>query len=178
MLKRQIIFLKLLGGLIFLLLPFLVEAEMSSTNYQIKTDSLNSGGLLSSSTNYKLTDTLAEAVMGEGASVNYKLKDGLWYMINTYLTLEVDSATKDLGTLIAGTPVTGQSTITVTTDAWDGYTLSVFKNHQIRHTNGTNEIADHNGTVAIPGFSLPLRTSSVIFSSGPLFSCARPSPST
>jgi hypothetical protein len=70
--------------------------------------------------------------------------------VNTYLTLTVDSNTKDLGSLLPGSPITGQTTIDVTTDSWNGYTLSAVKNHKMLHTDTTTTIDDHNGTVATP----------------------------
>jgi hypothetical protein len=39
------------------------------------------------------------------------------------ITLDVDSATKDLGTLTPGTPVSAATTCTVTTNAVSGYDL-------------------------------------------------------
>lgn len=71
-------------------------------------------------------------------------------MVNSYLTLTVDGNSEDLGTLISGTPVTGQTVVTVTTDAWNGYQLNVSKNHKMRHTDTVTEIDDHNGTISVP----------------------------
>lgn len=125
-------------------------AQMSSDSYKINADSLSTGGLESSSASYKLNDTMGEAAIGEGTSASYKTKAGFWYMVNTYLTLAVDDNSVDLGTLLAGTPVTGQTIVSVTTDSWNGYELQVRKDHQMRHTDTVTEIADHNGTIASP----------------------------
>ncbi len=126
------------------------QARMQSANYQINADVLSGGGNLGSSSNYTLTDTVGENVIGQGSSTNYVLKDGFWQMVNTYLIVSIDSALVDLGALTPGTPVTGQSQLSVTTDAWNGYSLSIEKNHRLRHTNGTDEIPDHAGTIAAP----------------------------
>jgi hypothetical protein len=125
-------------------------AQMSSGNYKINADSLNAGGAESGSTNFKLGDTLGEAVIGEGTSASYKEKAGFWFMVNTYLTLAVDGNTEDLGTLLAGTPVTGQTVVSVTTDSWNGYSLQVSEDHPMRHTDTVTDIANHNGTIAAP----------------------------
>lgn len=127
-----------------------VFAQMSSGSYKINADSLNAGGMESGSASYRLNDTIGEAVIGEGSSVTYKSKAGYQYMVNTYLTLTVDSNTKDLGSLLPGSPITGQTTIDVTTDSWNGYALSVSKNHKMRHTDAVTVIDDHNGTIAVP----------------------------
>lgn len=147
------IYLYLAGGL-FLGACFFVPraslAQMSSGNYKINADSLNAGSLESSSGSYKLNDTLGEAAIGEGSSASYKVKAGFQYMVNTYLTLAFDSSPEYLGTLIPGTPVTGETVVSVTTDSWNGYQLEVSKDHPMRHTDTVTEIADHNGTIATP----------------------------
>lgn len=139
----------------FLTLVFFVPrmclAQMSSSNYKINADSINAGGEASSSATYKLGDTLGEAVIGEGSSATYKMKAGFQYMVNTYLTLAVNGSPKDLGTLIPGTPVTGQTIVSVTTDSWNGYALNVSKDHKMTHiVDGSTTIDDHNGTIATP----------------------------
>lgn len=132
------------------IIPTLSQAQMQGSTYKINADSINSGGGSSSSASYVLGSTIAEAVNGEGSSASYKTKAGFQYMINSYLTLTVDSSTKDLGSLLPGSPITGQTTATVTTDAWNGYSLNVSKDHKMRHTDGTTEIADANGTITTP----------------------------
>jgi len=126
------------------------QAQMSSGSYKINADSINFGGAASSSGNYKLNDTLGEIATGESASGTYKMKAGFWNMVNTYLTLTVDDNTKDLGSLLPGSPVTAETTIDVTTDSWNGYALNVSKDHQMRHSEGSPDIDDHSGTIAVP----------------------------
>jgi hypothetical protein len=125
-------------------------SQMSSGSYKINADSVNIGGAASSSGSYKLNDTIGEIATGEGASGTYKMKAGFWHMVNTYLTLSVDSNTKDLGSLLPGSPITGQTTINVTTDSWSGYALTVSKDHKMLHTDTSTTIDDHNGTITTP----------------------------
>ena len=136
--------------IIILTFPLFCWAAMSSSTYRINADSLNEGGGLSGSASYKINDTLGEAVIGEGASGSYKTKAGYQYMINTYLTLTVGSTAADLGTLIPGSPVTGQTIVSVTTDSWGGYALNVSKDHPMRNADDVTEIPDHNGTITTP----------------------------
>jgi len=134
-----------------ILWPLVCPAQMSSDSYKINADSINAGGAPGSSATYKLNDTIGEIATGEGASGIYKMKAGFWYMVNTYLTLAVDDTSKDLGTLISGTPVTGQTVVSVTTDSWNGYVLNVSKDHKMRHiADGSTTIDDHNGAIATP----------------------------
>jgi hypothetical protein len=136
---------------VFFLLAEISFAQMSSGSYKINADSINFGGALSSSGSYKLNDTMGEIATGEGSSATYKMKAGFWYMSNTYLTLTVDADNKDLGTLFSGSPVTGETTVGVTTDSWNGYALNVSKNHKMRNiADGSTTINDHNGTIATP----------------------------
>ena len=48
----------------------------SSTNYRIQADSVNGGGLLSTSTSYRVEDTLGEAGVGTSSSATFSLKAG------------------------------------------------------------------------------------------------------
>ncbi len=144
--KLQIIIL--IGGIFAF--AHVASARMESTTYQINADVISAGGSLGTSTNYTLNDTISENVIGTGASTNYILKDGFWQMVNTYVQFNVDSALVDFGALTPGTPVTGQSALSVTTDAWNGYTISIEKDDAMRHTNAVDTIADHNGNIAAP----------------------------
>ncbi|MFA5871988.1 MAG: hypothetical protein WC858_04720 [Parcubacteria group bacterium] len=126
------------------------QAQMSSGSYKINADSINVGGAPSGSGSYYLNDTIGEIATGEGASGTYEMKAGFWYMVNTYLTLTVDTENKYLGTLFPGSPITGETTLDVTTDAWNGYVLNVSKDHKMRHADGSPDIDDHNGSIAMP----------------------------
>jgi len=115
----------------FILLCLLFPAStfaMSSANYKIDADVIGVAGGLGTSTNYKLNDTLGEPVIGIGQSTNYQMQAGFWYMVNFIISLQVDSNTVNLGTLTPGTPVVGQSVLTVTTDSWGGYDLLASQN--------------------------------------------------
>ena len=123
---------------------------MSSTNYKINADVIGASGELGSSTNYKLNDTLGEPVIGIGASSNYNLQQGFQYMINTGISLTVDSNTKNLGSVIPGSSVQGQSTLQVTTDSWGGYDLLISENHSMLHTDAVTTIADYACAISSP----------------------------
>lgn len=61
----------------FLVLAGAVNAAMTSTNFEIGFDSINSGGLdTSSSTNYSVYDTVGEQATGYTTSTNYTLHAG------------------------------------------------------------------------------------------------------
>lgn len=125
-------------------------AAMSSTNYRIGADVIGQGGQTGSSDNYKLTDTIGEPVIGIGESENYKSKEGFWYMIGTAISLVVDSDAVDLGTITPGVPITGESTLTVTTDAWGGYDLYVNQNHSMTHSDAVTTISEFSCAISSP----------------------------
>ncbi len=136
-------------AIIFIGAPGFVFA-MGSTNYKINADVIGASGALGSSTNYKLNDTLGEPVIGIGSSANYQLQQGFQYMINTGISLTVDSNTKNLGSVNPGSSVAGQSVLTVTTDSWGGYDLLVDENHALLHTDAVTEIPDYSCTIGSP----------------------------
>lgn len=144
--------------ILFLLAIFLFQIQkaealgMSSTNYKINADVIGAGGGLGSSANYKLFDTAGEPIVSIGSSENYKGKLGFEYMLDEPPTISilVDSNTVDLGTVTAGTPEQGQSTLSVTTNSYGGYDLLASENHALLHTDTTTTIADYSGTIASP----------------------------
>lgn len=123
---------------------------MSSTNYKIDADVIGVAGGEGISTNYKLTDTLGEPVIGIGQSASYQLQAGFWYMVNYIISLQVDSNTVNLGTLTPGTPVTGQSVLTVTTDSWGGYDLLASQNQEMTHTDTVTTIPNYSCDITTP----------------------------
>jgi hypothetical protein len=139
---------------IFVLIIFAFAASevfaMSSSNYQINADVIGASGALGSSANYQLNDTLGEPVIGIGSSANYELQQGFQYMINTGISLTVDSNTKDLGSVAPGSSVQGQSVVEVTTDSWGGYDLLISENHSLLHTDAVTTINDYSCAISSP----------------------------
>jgi hypothetical protein len=135
--------------IVILILPFEVNGASSET-YKIDADVIGVGGEVGSSESYKLTDTIGEPVIGVGVSENYRDKAGFWEMVTFGLSLTVDSNTVNLGTITPGTPVEGNSTITVTTDSWGGYDLKVNENNNLTHTDTVTTIPDYSCDIASP----------------------------
>jgi len=132
----------------FLSVNICLAAE--SENYKINADVLSVGGDAGSSENYKLTDTLGEPVVGIGASENYKSKAGFWPMVNTAISLVVNSNAINLGSHTPGTPITGNSIITVTTDSWGGYDLLASEDHNLLHEYSVATIPDYSCAINAP----------------------------
>lgn len=109
----------------FLAFPSVSWGLMSSTNYTIFADSVDSGGVLSTGGTYSLQDTAGESPAGSSTSSTYEVIGGYQAMDWSVLTIEIDTATIDLGTLSESGVATSSAVVTVTADADTGYVLSV-----------------------------------------------------
>ncbi|MFA6428510.1 MAG: hypothetical protein WCW02_03115 [Candidatus Buchananbacteria bacterium] len=114
-------------GLGWLILAWPVLAAMDSANYTIYADVLSTGGNYGTSdTNYKLWDTLGEAIISTASSTSYGVKQGFQLMNrdNNVITLSLSAASLNFGTLSASETKTASHTLTVSTNAANGYTIS------------------------------------------------------
>lgn len=98
----------------FLLCSSFAQAEMSSTNFQIRWDSISTGGSdTASSASYLLRDTSESGVAGTGSSTNYQLQQGYRAGIDDQIiTFEVfaeDISAQRAATALSGTTVTADS---------------------------------------------------------------------
>lgn len=112
----------LLGSLVF---PNTSWGVMSSTNYTIFADSINSGGILSTSGTFYLQDTIGEPAIGVSTSSVYQVVAGYQAMAVGSLSISVNPASIDLGTLSTDQVSSSSVVVSVTSSASDGYTLSV-----------------------------------------------------
>ncbi len=100
---------------------------MESSNYRIQSDSLNIGGSLGTSENYKIEDTVGEIATGPSESSSYKLKAGYQQMQEVYLSISSPANVEMTGSIqsLAGGVATGEMSWTIITDNPAGYSLSV-----------------------------------------------------
>ncbi len=127
---------------------------MSSTNYKMQSDSVNSGGALSSSTSYRLEDTAGEVATGLSNSTNFKIKAGYQQMQEVFLSL---SAVPDLLLTpalpgLTGGTATGSVEFLVKTDSVTGYNVTIKASTSPAMRSGANSIADYVPTGAVPDF--------------------------
>ena len=109
----------------FLAFPSVSWGVMSSTNYTIFADSIDSGGVLSTGGVYSLQDTIGESPVGSTTSSVYEVIGGYQAMDLGGLSISIDTATIDLGSLSTAQVSTSSAVVSVTSDASDGYVLSV-----------------------------------------------------
>ena len=126
-----------------------VGATMSSTNYKINADSINIGGGQSSSANYKMEGTIGEAATGDSASGSYGIEAGYQAMWDypPYLSFSLDGNYVNFGTLDYNLPSFDTTGFTVSTNADNGYAVTVAGN-TLTHSNASDTISAM-GTAAL-----------------------------
>lgn len=128
----------------------------SSSNYRIEADSLNFGGSLSTSSNYSLQDTLGDIGSGTSTGSIFNLSAGYQSMqVDTYVsvTSPTDLSLSPTINGVAGGASTGSTTWTVTTNNFDGYTMSVKASTSPALTSGSNSFADYVPSYTDPDFT-------------------------
>lgn len=123
---------------------------MTSETFEIQADAIGVGGGSGTSGSYGLVDTIGEPIIGKSQSETYGIEAGFAAMVNYSISLTVDSATANLGSVAPGDAANGQSILTVTTDSWGGYDLLIAENHPLLHTDAATTIADYGCTIAAP----------------------------
>lgn len=99
--------------------------QMQSTTYRIQFDSINVGGLRSTSTSYNIEDTAGEIASGISTSTNYTMQAGYQQMNSSFLSISSPSDVSLANIPFSGGSSQGQATWLVTTDNIAGYTLSI-----------------------------------------------------
>ena len=128
---------------------------MTSSNYQIQSDSVNFGGGYSSSTNYQLESTGGEVATGDSDSASYSIRAGYLQMQESYIALSSD-ATLTLSPSIPGVSggvATGSTTVTVITDSLGGYELTIESESSPAMQSGANTISDYAPAGGVPDFA-------------------------
>jgi len=118
-------FTKLNLFLVILLLPISVLAAMSSTNYYIYADSVETGGGLSTGGVYDLEDTTGEGIISQTGSATYAINAGYQAMVLGSLSMNINNTSLSLGTLSTTSVSMASTTVTISTDASTGYSMSI-----------------------------------------------------
>ena len=130
-------------------LAYTINAEMAGTNYRIQSSSVNTGGIdVSTSTTYRIEDTLGEVATGESAGTLYKIKAGYRQMQESYISISGGGAVTmapSIGGLTGGT-ASGTTSVTVITDNGSGYSLSIKAGSSPALMSGGNSFADYTPT--------------------------------
>src|SRR3989338_8111501 len=111
--RKLLITIALLVGISLLSQPVL--AEMTSTNFIIRWDAVNSGGSdTGSSATYKLHDSVGDTAPGSGTSTTYGLdagyRAGIYEQVITFDVMAQSNATERVATSLAGTTIVTDTT--------------------------------------------------------------------
>lgn len=119
---------------------------MTSSNYQMQSDSINVGGGLSSSTNYSIESTAGEVGTGQSDSASYSLRGGYQQMLETYIAISGSSAVTLSPSIpgVTGGTANGSTTVTVTTDSLSGYQLTIEAEGNPAMQKGGDSLADYS----------------------------------
>jgi hypothetical protein len=124
----------------------------SSSNYVLQSDSINFGGGYSSSSSYKIQDTLGE--IGSGSSTITMILNGGYQAMPLDIYLAITSPSNPVMSAVingvGGGASNGSSTWQVQTDNPAGYELSVKADTSPALTADANSFADY-----VPSFSAP-----------------------
>ena len=123
-------FKKFLFLLIIIFFPIATFAEMSSTNFTIFADSINVGGVYSTSSSFLLTDTVGEMATGFSTSSpsTYEIRAGFQAMDldSSVLTLTIiGDSSLNLGTLSSTTIAIASTSVNIVTDYVSGCSLKI-----------------------------------------------------
>ncbi len=133
-----------------------LAAVMSSANYKIESDSINAGGTEnSSSTNYRLSDTMGEVGTGQSGSASYNVYAGYRQMVNVYLAISApsDVTMSPSLTSASGAASNGSAAWTVTTDNPSGYTLTLKASSSPALQTSGDSFANYTPAGANPDFT-------------------------
>jgi len=115
--------------IVFLVAPNLLEAAMSSSNYQIWQDAISvGGGEDQTSSNFSLKDTLGEFGVGNSSSTNNGLKPGFrsaeFYSGQSILTFSVSPSSIEFGNLSKTATAAGSVSLSVLTNSYTGVSVT------------------------------------------------------
>jgi hypothetical protein len=155
--------LKIVCALAVIVIP-VVTLAMTSTNYMIEFDSVNVGGVYSTSSSFTLEDTTGEVSTGYGTSTNYRLHAGYQQLHEAFISisLEADVALGNISGIVADSK-TGSSTWTVITDSPAGYELTVTASSSPALTSGPSGFNDYSPATSDPDFTFAINATEAAF---------------
>jgi hypothetical protein len=172
--KFTVFFQKKRSAIIFIIISLMIPLytilaeNMQSSTYKITSDTVNVGGVDSSSPNYKLGDTAGEAGTGDSSSSNYALHAGFWQMQESYISISNPS---DLNMTpiggINGEASEGTMSWQVVTDNSAGYSLNIKSNTSPALTSGTDYFSDYTPSGANPDYNFSINPSTSAFGFSP-----------
>lgn len=140
------------------------SASMTSENYQLQLDSVDVGGDLATSTNYKVSGSLGEAPgvhETQSTSTNYIIEAGFQAAASgVALSATLSTNAMSLGSLTTADTNEASQTLTITTNSPTGYSATITEDGNLRFgDNDINDVSD--GEVTASSEEYGFRTSGV-----------------
>ncbi len=142
---------------------------MSSSHYKVESDSLNFGGVRSTSGSFTIEDTLGESATGLSSSTNYTMQAGYQQMQTVYIAITSASnvtMSPSLGGVTGGTS-NGSTNFTVTTDDIAGYTGTIAASTSPALQSSIDSFADYVPATSNPDFTFTNAAASSSFAFTP-----------
>lgn len=154
----------LLVSVFFFLMPSLAQSEVrTSENYRLFADTLSSGGEYSTSTNFRVWDTIGEVASDENStSANFRTRIGFQALVpDDLLTVTFSRDSINLGD-ISPSGVSEQSLVISYVTNANGFTTTVSEDGNLRASSGDdiNDVSD--GSVTAGSEEYGIRTSGSI----------------
>ncbi len=156
-------------SVLFAVAPLAFGYVASSSNYRIQSDSVNVGGVFSSSTSYRAEDTVGESGAGTSSSATFSIKAGYQQMQDVYLAL-APSGNIALSPNIPATgggSADGVASFVVTTDNVAGYSMAVQSALSPALQSGVNSFANYTPAGVNPDFTFTTPASASRFGFSP-----------
>jgi len=142
---------------------------MASPHYVIQSDSLNFGGLRSTSGSYAIEDTLGEVATGISSSTNYALSAGYQQMQVVGIAVVPASnvtMSPSIGGVTGGT-ANGSATFQVTTDDAAGYSATIQASSSPALVSGIYAFPNYIPAGASPDFAFNVGAATSTFAFSP-----------
>lgn len=141
---------------------------MQSSTYKIQFDTLNFGGVSSSSSQYKINDSLGEVGTGDSNSSTYYMHAGYWQMDNSSISITTpsDLALSSFSGLSGGGSE-GTVTWNVLTDNIAGYSISIAASTSPALKSSSDSFADYSPSGANPDYNFTNLASNSSFGFSP-----------
>lgn len=142
--------------------------NMQSATYKIQSDSLNVGGVDSSSPNFNISDTFGEVSTGDSNSTSYYMHSGYWQMGESSISISSpsDLVLASIGGLSGGSSE-GTVSWNIITDNTAGYSLSIASTTSPSLKSSTDSFTDYTPVGADPDYNFTNSASSSSFGFSP-----------
>jgi len=140
-------FLKIILLIIIISLSFFIQSvsavNMQSPLFKIQYGEIGIAGGNKNSSNYYLSDTVGQTAAGQFNSTGYIVKAGFQYLHSIIpFRFSISNTNIDFGTLIANTPQTATTILTVSFGAAGQYQVTAIEEGKLRTIDGANNIPD------------------------------------